>query len=59
MIHCIELREVVKIVLLLSHGNASVETGVSISKDMLLEKTSEEAFVAHQIVYDGVVNSGS
>ena len=48
-----------KIVLLLSHGNASVETGVSISKDMLLEKTSEEALVAHQIVYDGVVNSGS
>ena len=47
-----------KIVLLLSHGNASVEAGVSISNDMLLENTSEEALVAHQIVYDGVVNSG-
>ena len=53
----IELREVVKIVLLLSHGNASVEAGVSINKDMS-ENTSEEALVAHQIVYDGVVNSG-
>ena len=54
----IELREVVKIVLILSHGNARVEAGVSIIKDMLSENMSEEALVAHRIVYDGVVNSG-
>ena len=54
----IELREVEKIVLILSHGNARVEAGVSINKDMLSESMSEEALVAHRIVYDGVVNSG-
>ena len=54
----IELRKVVKIVLILSHGNARVEAGVSINEDMLSENMSEEALVAHRIVYDGVVNSG-
>ena len=53
----IELREVVKIVLILSHGNARVEAGVSINKDMS-ENMSEEALVTHRIVYDSVVNSG-
>ena len=54
----IELREVAKIILILSHGNAHVEAGVSINEDMLSENMSEEALVAHQIVYDGVGNSG-
>ena len=53
----IELREVVKIGLILSHGNARVEAGVSINEDMLSENMYEEALVAHRIVYDGVVNS--
>ena len=43
----IELSEVVKIVLVLSHGNARVEAGVSISEDMLSENISEEALIAH------------
>ena len=54
----IELRKVVKIVLILSHGNAFVEAGVSINEDMLSESMSEKALVAHWIVYNGVVNSG-
>ena len=54
----IELREVVKIVLILLHGNARVEGGVSINEDMLSENMSEEALVSHRFVYDGVVNSG-
>ena len=54
----IGLREVVKIVLILSHGNARVEAGVSINEDMLSENMSEEGLVAHRIVCDGVVNSG-
>ena len=54
----IELREVVKIVLILSHGNARVEAGVSINEDMLSGNMSEEALIAHRIIYDGVVNSG-
>ena len=54
----IELRKVVKIILILSHGNARVEAGVSINEDILSENMFEEALVAHRIVYDGVVNSG-
>ena len=53
----IELREVVKIVLIFSHGNAHVEAAVSINGD-ITENMSEEALVAHRIVYDGVVNNG-
>ena len=33
----IELSKVVRIVMVLSHGNARVEAGVSISEDMLSE----------------------
>ena len=47
-----------KIVLILPHGNSFIEAGVSINEDMLSESMSEEALVAHQIVYDSVVNSG-
>ena len=55
----IELREVMKIVLILSHENARVEAGVSINEDILSENMiKEEVLVAHRIVYDGVVNSG-
>ena len=43
----IELRKVVKIVLILSHGNACVEAGVSINEDMLSESMSEKALLAH------------
>ena len=53
----IELRKVVKIVQILLHGDASVEAGVSINEDML-SGMSQEALVAHWIVYNGLVNSG-
>ena len=49
-----ELREVMKIVLILSHGNAGVEAGVSINEDILSENMSEEALVAHQIALKNV-----
>ena len=54
----LELNEVVEIVLILLHGNARVEADLSINEDMLSENMSEEALVAHRIIYDGVVNSG-
>ena len=47
-----------EIVLILLHGNARVEAGMSINEDILSENMSEEALVAHRIIYDGVVNSG-
>ena len=54
----IEFREVVKNVLILLYGNAGVEAGASINEDVLSENMSEEALVAHRIVYNGVANSG-
>lgn len=54
----IEFREVVKIVLILSHGNARVEAGFSVNKDALSENMSEDALVAHRIVYDSVQREG-
>ena len=54
----IELREVMKIVLILSHENARVEAGVSINEDISDNMIKEEVLVAHRIVYDCVVNSG-
>ena len=54
----IERREVMKIVLILSHENARVEAGVSINEDISENMIKEEVLVAHRIVYDGVVNSG-
>ena len=49
-----KLREVAKIVLILSHGNARVEACVLINGDML-ENMSEETLVAHRNVYGSVV----
>ena len=54
----IELREVMKIVLILSHENARVEAGVSINEDISENMIKGEVLVAHRIVYDCVVNSG-
>ena len=39
--HHFELREVVKLVVILSHGNACVESGFSANEEMLVENMSE------------------
>jgi hypothetical protein len=49
---------VVKLVLILSHGNATVEGGVSINGDMLVENLHEESLVAQRTVYDAVQSAG-
>ena len=54
----VELREVVKFVLILSHGNARVEAGFSINEDALLENMSEKSLTAQRMVYDGVLREG-
>ena len=48
----------VKIVLILSHGNARVESGFSINEDMLKENMKERTLVAYRTVCDGVINEG-
>ena len=47
-----ELKEVVKLVLILSHGNAKVESGVSVNGDLLVENMNEDSIVAQRVVYD-------
>jgi len=44
----------VRLVLTLSHGNASVESGFSVYADMLVEKLHKDSLLAQRIVYDGV-----
>ena len=48
----------IKIVLVLSHGNAVVESGFSINSDVLVENLKEESGVAQRQVFDGIQSSG-
>lgn len=52
------LWQVIKLTLILSHGNAAVESGFSINNDMLVENLLEESLVGQRIVYDSVQKSG-
>jgi len=45
------LWKVVKMVLTLSHGNASVELGFSINKELLIENKEEETIVAPEVCF--------
>ncbi|KFM82820.1 hypothetical protein X975_20301, partial [Stegodyphus mimosarum] len=54
-----ELWNVVKLVLILSHGNATVESGFSVNNDMLVENLQETSLTAMRTVYDAIkVNGG-
>ena len=50
----VELREVVKLVIILFHGNARLESGLSANKEMLVENMSEGSLVAQRMVFDDV-----
>ena len=54
----VELREVVKLVMILSHGNACVESRFSANEEILVENMSEGSLVAQRMVFDGVMNEG-
>jgi len=41
-------------VLMLSHGQASVESGFSVNEELLIENMEEETIVAQRIVFDAV-----
>jgi len=53
-----ELWQVVKKVLILSHANASVESGFSLNKDTIVENLLEESLVSQRMVYDAVSQAG-
>lgn len=49
---------VVKLCLIISHGNASVERGFSVNKTILVENLKEQSLVNQRIVYDGIKSLG-
>ena len=46
------LAEVLKVILTLSHGQASIEHGLSINKSLLAENLHKESLTTQRIVYD-------
>jgi hypothetical protein len=53
-----ELWHVVKMVLVMSHGNAAVESGFSVNEGMLVENLHEDSLVGQRVVYDAILNAG-
>ena len=49
-----QLWELLRIVFILSHGQADVERGFSINKDVIRTNMVEKTIVTHRIVYEGV-----
>ena len=54
----VELRELVKLLIILSHGNALLESGFSVNEELLVENMLEGSFVAWRMVFDGGMNEG-
>jgi len=53
-----ELWIVVKLILIFSHGNAFVEGGFSVNRELLIENLGEESLVALRRVWDGIQYAG-
>ena len=53
-----ELWKVVELLLVLSHGQSSVERGFSINKEMVVENLAEETLVAHRVIVDTLRRQG-
>jgi hypothetical protein len=49
-----ELYKVIKIVLLLSHGNAEVERGFSVNKHLLHDNVTEKSLIAQRLVHQAI-----
>jgi len=44
--------------MVLLHGNAAVESGFWINKDLLIDKILEEAVVTRHVIFDSIWNAG-
>jgi len=53
-----ELWSVVKVILILSHGQSSVERGFSENKDILSVNMKQETLIAYRRAYNGIKNQG-
>uniref|UniRef100_A0A915IFF2 HAT C-terminal dimerisation domain-containing protein n=1 Tax=Romanomermis culicivorax TaxID=13658 RepID=A0A915IFF2_ROMCU len=52
------LQSVVKSLLILSHSNATVESGFSINEDLLVENLHQRLIINQQLVYDYIKSEG-
>lgn len=52
------LIKVVKLLLIISHGNANVESGFSINKEILIENLKEHSLIAQRRIFDSVTKEG-
>ena len=52
------LYEIIKMLLVLSPGNAEVERGFSINKNLIRDDLSEESLIAQRLVYQAVPTNG-
>ena len=53
-----ELSSVVRLLLILSHGNMAVESGLSVNSDFIVENLQEDSLMAQRTVYDTVKACG-
>lgn len=53
-----KLWKLVKVLLILSHGQASVERGFSVNRQVTVENFKERSFVAQRIIHDHITNIG-
>ena len=54
----IHLCEVVKLCLILSHGNARVESSFSINSDIIEKSLKKSSLVSQRMVYEGIMKKG-
>ena len=54
-----ELYDVIKRILVLSHGNAEVERGFSVNKNLLRDNLSEESLIAQRLVHQAIPTDGN
>jgi hypothetical protein len=52
------LWDVIKLCFILSHGNAAVESGFSVNKNLLVENLLEDSLTSQRMVYDTVTAMG-
>lgn len=48
------LSELIKYILVLSHGQATVESGFSVNKEVMVENLKEHSLIPQQIIHDHV-----
>lgn len=53
-----DLYSVIQLILIFSHGNAFVESGFSINKQLLVENLQEKSIIAQRLVYDNILLCG-